>query len=842
MELKGESKIIFDININSIQDLYSILLNKWYDFLTVEPEEDKVSIKFRKDWKVIEERFIKYPIYSEIVIKAKTISNLDVWVTKEVQEWKWEIEFNNKKYISLAKVVPWNTWEKMFLKLKETEQKKENKNIKKIETSKLLWFFWVMLIILLIVGWGFLSFIVINAKTIEDVKFFLTLWVNLNEINNFIAKTVHVFFSLLVSLLTMFLVIFLFKFLTTKKIFKKKKATYWVLSILIFILTFSTATWWMALTAKINKLPEWDILALGDIQVYDNSKLKSWKFTRTASFITDTTKLIWPIDIKFDLTQLVKKEERWWLKIQKYIWDFWWDIWTEEWTTPELIKKFDKKWNYNIEVTIELIDNLWEITRKKLKNIPVIWIQYLVWIREKELNSGWKQVTFDASSLKELWTPEWFTEKWGNEAVRKWSTYITNPIFEETIIWLYLRNENKKSEELDRIFIIDWEQSWKISWEIEFSRSPINDREFTFRIKNPKVSEWSWFIEKFKWNIEWKEYIKEWDLDEQEKSSEIKHIFSIYWRYEVSVEMTPTSWEVKKISKTIDIWKELKIKEKLRFYNNSEEINDVNHSSALWEYFIRDFWVPSKLSIDSRYIKSDNIIYSLEEVEWDFDNDWNIDSKEKKVEIPMIKEWRNIINVNYRFRNIRIEDDFIDVKEKIYVESVKKDADITFKINQNTEYAPAIIWFDATKSSVKDSNISKFIWDFGDWIIEESDAVIEWHRYLSDWEYNVSLTVVTSDWKRYSTSKKVILKPKAQRVKIKSSMKQAPVFQWIDFDSSDSIWDIVNYLWDFGDWEISTEANPTHIYKKTWEYKVKLKVDFRNRNISEDSINITITN
>ena len=77
-----ENKIIFYINIASVQDLYSILLNKGYDFVTLEPEEEKVSVKFRKDWKIVEEKFIKYPIYTEIVIKAKTISNLDVWETK----------------------------------------------------------------------------------------------------------------------------------------------------------------------------------------------------------------------------------------------------------------------------------------------------------------------------------------------------------------------------------------------------------------------------------------------------------------------------------------------------------------------------------------------------------------------------------------------------------------------------------------------------------------------------------------------------------------------------------------------------------------------------------------
>ena len=246
-------------------------------------------------------------------------------------------------------------------------------------------------------------------------------------------------------------------------------------------------------------------------------------------------------------------------------------------------------------------------------------------------------------------------------------------------------------------------------------------------------------------------------------------------------------------------------------------------------------------TFNSKYVKPDNIIYALDEISWDYDSDWASDWKWKKWELVINKEWRVKITVNYKFKNIKKDDDIVDVKEIIYIEAVKKEFDVNFKINQNSEYAPALIWFDATKSTVRDSNISKFLWDFGDWIKEDWDAVVEWHRYLKDGEYNVSLTVVTSDWKKYSTSKKLVLKPKAQKVKLKSSMLSAPVGQWIDFDSSDSIWDIVSYLWDFWDWEISTSANPTHSYQKPWKYKVKLTVDFRNRNIMEDYLEVEIT-
>lgn len=841
-----ENKIIFDINIASVQDLYSILLNKGYDFVTLEPEEEKVSVKFRKDWKIVEEKFIKYPIYTEIVIKAKTISNLDVWETKETQEWTWDTEVDGKKFKSLTKVVPGNFWEKLFLKLKAIEEKPEKKAAQKVSLGQFVWFLWVVLIILIIVLWAWLAFIVINAKTVDDVRFFLMLWININDINSFIAKTIMVVFSILVVTLTIFLIVFLFKFLTTKKIYKKKKTKFLIISVLVFIFTFSTAWAWMFLDKKVRELPEWNILALWDVKVYDNAIYnriiyeddKIRKNREADSFIDEKNRLniIWPIDLRFDIETLAKREEKNWLKIKKYIWTFGNSSDKEETFVPVLESKtFDKVWNYEVAVEIELEDQLWEITKKSLNWLPKIWIAHLVKITEKVYNTGRKNVTFDANSMKSLWKMRWYPE-WKTEPVT-WYIYTTESIVEETSVYLWVWDEKNN---YGRLFIINWDQAGKVNWSIEYEVSPMNDREYKLYVKDLNADKWLWAIEKFTWRIEWKIYEKEWEEWNQEKASETKHIFWNYWKYTVTVEMSTTSWETRKITKEIDVWRELKIKDPLKFTTDWQEVEAV-HNSQTWDYIIRDYWIPSTLTIDARYVKPDNMIYSLEEISWDYESDWKIDSSDKKVDLTINKEWKQTVTVNYKFKNIRIPEEVIDVKEKVYIEAVKKEYEVNFKINQNTEYAPAIIGFDASKSTVRDSNISKFIWDFWDWIKEEADAVIEGHRYLSDGEYTVSLTVVTSDWKKYSTSKKLVLKPKAQKVKIKSSMKNAPVYQWIDFDSSDSIWDIISYYWDFWDWENSTEANPSHFYKKPWEYKVTLRVDFRNRNIMEDTMNITIS-
>jgi microbial collagenase len=79
-------------------------------------------------------------------------------------------------------------------------------------------------------------------------------------------------------------------------------------------------------------------------------------------------------------------------------------------------------------------------------------------------------------------------------------------------------------------------------------------------------------------------------------------------------------------------------------------------------------------------------------------------------------------------------------------------------------------------------------------------------------------------------------------VKIKASMtKDIPVNQEIDFLSTDSTGQIVRYYWEFGDGTSSSEANPSHAFKKAGTYVVKLTLDFANNNVMTNQIEIQVT-
>jgi len=62
------------------------LISKQYDFFTLEPSEDKVKVGFRKDNIEKEVKYIKYPTYTNILLKAKSLTKLKIEDTKNSQE------------------------------------------------------------------------------------------------------------------------------------------------------------------------------------------------------------------------------------------------------------------------------------------------------------------------------------------------------------------------------------------------------------------------------------------------------------------------------------------------------------------------------------------------------------------------------------------------------------------------------------------------------------------------------------------------------------------------------------------------------------------------------------
>ncbi|MDR0771747.1 MAG: hypothetical protein LBF15_01450 [Candidatus Peribacteria bacterium] len=54
--------------------------------MTFEPNDSEVKLEFRKEGVVTETKFVKYPIYSGILMKAKAATKLKLDTTTEEQE------------------------------------------------------------------------------------------------------------------------------------------------------------------------------------------------------------------------------------------------------------------------------------------------------------------------------------------------------------------------------------------------------------------------------------------------------------------------------------------------------------------------------------------------------------------------------------------------------------------------------------------------------------------------------------------------------------------------------------------------------------------------------------
>lgn len=837
---------IFDMNVNSIDDLIKINLDKGYDFFIVEPKDDLVKVSFRKDWLEKEFKNIKFPIYSNLLIKAKTLAKANLEVSSIEQKWEADYTVLWKALKLTIKIVPSNAWEKFFIKAILSENKAIKAGAKKqsnISLGQAATFLWAIFVIALILGSAFLTFVIMNAHTIDDVRFFRGLGISLWDINNFLQKLSTIVFSILLFIETIFLVIFIFKALITKKEFKKLKTKYTILAVFFLIISFSTASAWMLVDKKIKSLPNWQDEIYWDIQMLDNDKLLTWKFERDATIIQDSSNLIGPVTIKYDLSRFGKKQMDAWFRITKFIWDFG-NGDTSESLNSEFIKTFDKTGIYNVKLTAEGTDLNWEVKQVPVQNIPAVNITSTVNITENTMPNWGKTVVFDASALKDLGELQWYMEDDLSKPIFTWPVFRPAKVFfDRALVGLYIKREGKTDTNLDKVFLVTWDNASGIQGQIKYEQSLDNDLKFNFSVTDPKSDFGNGFIKQFKWEIGADIITKDADLNDLSKSSEIQYTFKDYWDQDVKVSLIDSAGKIKQITQKITLAKKVKMLNKLAITNSDGDKVDYDYTDLNNEYTIKSLGTPTTLTIDASAVKTEQSIYILKDVNWDTNWDGKVDKTGKSIDFDINTPWIINMSVEYTFFRINKKTDEMKVKEMINIEAVEKDENLSLKVDQDSEYAPTKVSFDASSSKVKWEDIVKFAYDYGDGTpVDVRDAINPGHIYTKDWDYTVKLTVTTATWKQYSIEKKVIIKPSQKTAKIDVSLKETTTFQTISFESKNSIGQVSTYSWDFGDWEISSDANPSHAYKKAGTYKVKLTLDFADNNEMTDETEITITN
>ena len=861
-----KDKIIFDINIDSAEYLIKYLISQNYDFFTLEPEDDKVKIVFRKDNIEKEVKYIKFPIYSNIVLKTKTLTKLDTAINTESQEWKTEINLNKKVYKIISKTVPSNLWEKLFLKVVEIEKKLIAKKKKKMSFWKMMAIFWWLLFVSLVIGWVFLTFILFNSTSVSDLQFFNNLWINTNDIKDFAAQLVNWTFGFILLVIIILLFIFSYKALLTKKEFKKQRIAKIIISTFFLILSVVTLIIWMFLAEKINNL-RWP--NYWKVEFYDNSKYISKIFTPEESIIDINENIIWPITVRFNSKEFIQKLIDNWFNPQKTIWEVGKEKIQKTAKDYELIYEFKEKWLNDIKLKIEWTNIKWDPDQREV-SLWTINLDNSVKITELKLDNGWSKFIFDATDLKYLWKIKWYyipslewkSDNEANKIIAKslskelltWYRFNSKNIFEwEEYYWIKIISGWVEPEWFNKIFVVSLGDKREITWELNKKQDLENYNKYSFSFTPKEDTLWEAYIKEFIWEIEdfddmWGEkniIIKnKANLSDLKNSSKINYIFKKSWIHKVKLTIIDSNDKENIFYDEVDISKTISLMNKIRFFIDNKELKykkDFNYDYNDNTYNIDDIGAPSIMKLNAIKIKSLNQKYWLKKVYWDLDNNWSFEKVWKTAVFNINTQWLKSFKVKYIFVNKNITTEEIEVIETIHTTSIDKEAILDLQILKSNSYVPVIVGFDATNSKVTWENIDKFIFDYWDGTIaEERDAKNTGHKYIKSWDYTVKLTVVTVNWKKYNLEKKLVLKDKPQEAKITSSLKKAPLYQAIDFSAEDSIWEVANYFWDFGDWETSTEISANHFYKKSWKYKVKLTLELTNKNIITDEIEINI--
>lgn len=219
----------------------------------------------------------------------------------------------------------------------------------------------------------------------------------------------------------------------------------------------------------------------------------------------------------------------------------------------------------------------------------------------------------------------------------------------------------------------------------------------------------------------------------------------------------------------------------------------------------------------------------IDNIRWDFDNDWSIDYHwiEPDVSHEFQISWQKRIIVIFDFKDWTSQkfEKFINFKEW------------SFYAKPGSWFWPLEVAFDASNlwdSSI--NSISEYRWFFKWWDVEDLITSKPKTKFIFEkiWEYEVRL--VTSDNKNNikTYTKKITVKPWWKLNILKPVITVSPWKEWIiplklkfSWEKSMTwVWEIISYKWDF--WDLSEPLSWKTVikeFKKEWEYEVVLTIE-----------------
>ncbi len=681
-----------------------------------------------------------------------------------------------------------------------------------------------LLFIAIIFLGSFLAYIAFNP---DQAVFFARIFhINLEDIKWWLSHLVNWSFGIIFFCISIVWIITLFRAFWTPKELKRKRLLGFLTAAIVWIFLFAILTFWIYLFNVINTRnysnPD------GQILIYDND-LYTHADSKGSAQIGDTTNIIWPVNIFFDIrsnAETLMKDQL--FHIESYSINFDGAMCTNgssiiTWTDPtkeqSMVCTFNEIKNYSIHGTYTWKDSQGNESTVDI-NIPSIEIRSLVDIKNQKDIRNNPISTLDATALKPLGTPRWLYLDTNKEVVENHITETLTKTPRFVCLKIY-------SDACDRIFVLEDTNNQTPEWEILAKQDTVNPLQYYFTFTGVNIPENQ--ITSIEWLINGSNFVCQ-----KDDSSNCTYTFPKYGDNKIKLIFTVVTGEKKEIEKDINISEPLVIERHLKIMDS--EGNILNNWANAYQQDLKSFvlwWniAPSDtLTFDARDVVSSNPGYLLSDARWIITAGGKTEEKTwKTVDITFNEPLRYNIQAIYTFKNQTNIPGIPDetVSDNIILDIERKNLVPHIEATVSSDYVPSVVTFDASRSESTDWEIKKFIFDFGDGKSPTEWDAIQQYQYTTAGTKEITLTIVWANGETASTKTVVVLKNQAKTIDFVPSITPGITGNPIDFEAKWTNGQIDDYIWDFGDnTETSHGYSTTHTYKKSWKYTINLSIRY----------------
>ena len=191
-------------------------------------------------------------------------------------------------------------------------------------------------------------------------------------------------------------------------------------------------------------------------------------------------------------------------------------------------------------------------------------------------------------------------------------------------------------------------------------------------------------------------------------------------------------------------------------------------------------------------------------------------------------------NLSYGYHNLKCIIDAEDVVPEMretnntfkMIFRVNRPPYVGIEVNSSETYMNETVVFYGYRCYDPDGEIISYFWDFGDGTLAEGQNAS--HRYSERGIYNVTLRVMDNDGVVNMTSIFIYV---VNRPPVVNLLNNKSITAYVNdtlnfsaFGTYDLDNDTLNFIWDFGDGNTSTEQNPEHTYASEGPFIVTLEV------------------